>query len=164
MKKSLPVSVFCLVISYSKSILILSETFLFTVVIVMIRWLVLESSWFKNDVLLSLATNWLPSSLLHYKNCSFWFLSFCAITFNSDQFGRLFSGNERKKLSLELKSKHISSLCLWHLLWFFWDNLRLHFFSLGVEYHLLLPDPILLGIHTAHMIHKLAYCPFVINF
>lgn len=94
----------------------------------------------RTTLLLSLGTNWLPSSWLHYKNCSLWFLSLCAIIFNTDQFGRLLSGNEKKKISLELKSKHISSLCLCHLLWFFWDNSSLHFFSLGVEYCLLVSD------------------------
>lgn len=49
-------------------------------------------------ILLSLGTNWLPSLLLRYKNCSLWFLSFRAIIFNTDQFGRLFSGNEIKNL------------------------------------------------------------------
>lgn len=37
----------------------------------------------------------------------------------------------RKKICLELKSKHVP-LCLWHLLWLFWDNLTLDFLALGV--------------------------------
>lgn len=113
--------------------------------------------------LLSLETSWPLCSLLRYKKCSLWFFLFCAITFNADQLGRLFSENEREKLPLELKSKHMSLLPVWHWLWFFWDNLSLHFFSPSVEYPLLLSDHLMFDVHTIHMIHKLACCPFSIK-
>jgi len=102
----------------------------------------LGSNWFKNNDL-SLGTNWLPSSLLHYKNCSLWFFS---LSLTQTSLGDCCQGM-RKKNYLGIKIKHIS-LCLCHLLWFFWDNLSLHFFSLGVEYPLLVSD----HLFTVHMI------------